>query len=234
MVTYCCFLSFWELAREPLRSAFISCFRTPLRVHVDIGKCLSPSVKLLSHVWLFVTLWTVAHQAPPSMGFSRQEYWSGLPLPSPEDFPHPGIEPRSPSLQADALTSQPPGKPSKCLNNALIPNHFTAVCLPKDICSIFLNEKVLARFNLFLAHISPPTVLAHPNWPGLVAELHSHSQKHSAPQYAQLWQEASRHLKSTAIRIWQHFLNFALQTRVKLTSLALEAPKVLGVYTVTK
>ena len=55
--------------------------------------------------------WTVAHQAPPSMGFSRQEYWSGLPFPAPGDLPDPGIEPRSPTLQADALTSAPPGKP---------------------------------------------------------------------------------------------------------------------------
>ena len=52
--------------------------------------------------------WTVAHQAPPSTGFSRQEYWSGLPFPSPGDLPDPGIEPRSPTLQADALTSAPP------------------------------------------------------------------------------------------------------------------------------
>ena len=49
-------------------------------------------VKSLSHVWLFATPWTIAHQAPPSMGFSRQEYWSGLPFPSPEDFPDPGME----------------------------------------------------------------------------------------------------------------------------------------------
>ena len=55
--------------------------------------------------------WTVAHHTPPSMGFSRQEYWSGLPFPSPGDLPDPGIEPRSPTLQADALTSAPPGKP---------------------------------------------------------------------------------------------------------------------------
>ena len=67
-------------------------------------------VKLLSRVWLFVTPWTVAHQAPPSMGFSRQEYWTGLPFPSPGDLPDPGIKPRSPALQADALTSEPPGK----------------------------------------------------------------------------------------------------------------------------
>ena len=55
--------------------------------------------------------WTVAHQAPLSMGFSRQEYWSGLPFPSPGDLPDPGIKPRSPALQEDALTSEPPGKP---------------------------------------------------------------------------------------------------------------------------
>ena len=67
--------------------------------------------KSLSCVRLFATPWTVAHQAPPSMGFSRQEYWSGLPFSSPGDLPDPGIEPRSPAIQADALTSEPPGKP---------------------------------------------------------------------------------------------------------------------------
>jgi len=66
-------------------------------------------VKLLSCVRLFATPWTVAHQAPLSMGFSRQAYWSGVPLPSPGDLPDPGIEPRSPAFQADALTSEPPG-----------------------------------------------------------------------------------------------------------------------------
>ena len=55
----------------------------------------SSEVKLLSHIWLFVTPWTVAYQAPPSMGCSRQEYWSGVPLPSPGDPPNPGIEPSS-------------------------------------------------------------------------------------------------------------------------------------------
>ena len=60
-------------------------------------------VKSLSHVQLFATPWTVAYQAPPSMEFSRQEYWSGLPFPSPGDLPNPGIKPGSPALQADAL-----------------------------------------------------------------------------------------------------------------------------------
>ena len=66
--------------------------------------------KSLSRVLLFVTPWTVAYQAPPSMGFSRQECWSGLTCPSPGDLPDLGIEPGSPALQADALTSKPPGK----------------------------------------------------------------------------------------------------------------------------
>ena len=64
-------------------------------------------VYLLSYVRLFAAPWTVAHQAPPSMGFSRQEYWNGLPLPSPGDLSDPGIEPRSAALQADTLTSEP-------------------------------------------------------------------------------------------------------------------------------
>ena len=68
-------------------------------------------VKSLSHVRLFATPWTVAHQAPLSMRFSRQKYLSGLPFPSPGDLPDPRIKPRSPSLQADALPSEPPGKP---------------------------------------------------------------------------------------------------------------------------
>ena len=59
-----------------------------------------------------VTPWTVAHQAPPSMEFSGQEYWSGLPFPSPGDLPNPGIEPGSPALQAEALQSEPPGNPN--------------------------------------------------------------------------------------------------------------------------
>ena len=57
--------------------------------------------------------WTVAYEAPQSMGFSSQEYWSGLPFPSPGDLPDPGVEPRSPALQADALPSQPPSKEGK-------------------------------------------------------------------------------------------------------------------------
>ena len=70
------------------------------------------SVQLLSRVRPFATPRTVARQAPLSMGFSRQEYWSGLPFPSPGDLLNLGIKPRSPALQADALTSELPGKPN--------------------------------------------------------------------------------------------------------------------------
>ena len=63
----------------------------------------------------FATTWTVAHQASLSMGFSRQEHWSGLPFPSPGDLPDPEIEPRSPALQVDSLLSGPPGKPQSTI-----------------------------------------------------------------------------------------------------------------------
>ena len=66
-------------------------------------------VCVLSHVGLFATPWTVAHQAPLSMGFSRQEYWSGLPFPSPGDLLDPGIEPMSPALAGRFFTSESPG-----------------------------------------------------------------------------------------------------------------------------
>ena len=64
-----------------------------------------------SHPRLFATPWTAACQAPLSMGFSRQEYWSGYPFPSPGDLPNPGIKPRSPTLQADSVPAKPQGKP---------------------------------------------------------------------------------------------------------------------------
>ena len=59
----------------------------------------------------FETAWTIVHQAPLSMGFPKQEYWSGMPFASSEDFPDPGIETKSPALQEDSSPSEPPGKP---------------------------------------------------------------------------------------------------------------------------
>ena len=89
-------------------------------VHI-INDCLK-HIKSVSEVYvnaqsfscvqLFSTLWIIAHQVPLSMGSSRQEYWSGLPFPSPRNLHNPGIEPMSPALQADSLPSEPPGKPT--------------------------------------------------------------------------------------------------------------------------
>ena len=76
----------------------------------ELGFVVRVKVKSLSRVQLFETPWTVTYQALLSMGFSRQEYWSGLPFPSPGDLPDPAIEPRSPALQADSLPCKPPGK----------------------------------------------------------------------------------------------------------------------------
>ena len=77
--------------------------------------------KSLSCVRLFVTPWTVARQAPLSMGFSRQEHWSGLPCPPPGDLPDPGIEPESPTFQVDSSPLSHLGSP--CYHQ-VIPNHF--------------------------------------------------------------------------------------------------------------
>ena len=70
-------------------------------------------VLVLSSVWLFATPWTLARQAPLSMRFSRWEYWSGQPFPSPGVLSNPGVEPGSPALQADSLPSVPPGTPTE-------------------------------------------------------------------------------------------------------------------------
>ena len=76
----------------------------------------SPQVFSFSlHIWLFETPWTVACQAPPSMDFSRQEYWNGLPCSPPRDLPNTGTKPRSPALQGVCLPSEPPGKPHEAL-----------------------------------------------------------------------------------------------------------------------
>ena len=80
-------------------------------------------MKSLSRVRLFATPWTVAYKAPLSMEFSRQEYWSGLPFPSPGDLPDPRIEPGSPALQADALPSESPGKSGILIALKPLPRH---------------------------------------------------------------------------------------------------------------
>ena len=87
--------------------------------------------------------WTITYQAPPSMGFSRQERWSGLPFPSPGDLPDPGIEPGSPALQADALPSEPQDLPKKDTSPHITPI-WSSPCL--------FSQQTFASYNrMFLA-----------------------------------------------------------------------------------
>ena len=106
-------------------------------------------VKSRSRVRLFVTLWTVVYQALPSMRFSRQEYWSWLPFPSPGNLPNPGTEPGSPALGADALTSEPPGKPAEVISRSL----------PKTLLS--LNKVLLTFKRPFSCTFSLPKITAN-------------------------------------------------------------------------
>ena len=109
----------------------------------------------LSCFQLFVIPWTVAHQAPLSMGFSRQEYWSGLPCPSPGYLPDPGIEPRSPALQADSLPTEPPGKPMNTGVGSLILLQGTLAKLPGkpkdgDNPNVYQLKNGLEKCGLFI------------------------------------------------------------------------------------
>ena len=92
---------------------------------------LKVKVKSLSRVQLFGTSWTVVYQVSPSMGSSRQKYWSGLPFPSPGDLPNPGIEPGCPALQADALPAEPTGK--SYLHSILIIKAKTLFCQQRSV-----------------------------------------------------------------------------------------------------
>ena len=94
------------------------CVRTPFAFHKEALK-VKVKVKSLSLVRLFAIPWTVAYEAPQSMEFSRQAYWSGFPFASPGDLPNPGIEPGSPALQSDALPSERPGKPKEGIKDLI-------------------------------------------------------------------------------------------------------------------
>ena len=86
----------------------------PTQANIGLPESLVAAAQSLNCVWLFAAPWAVACQAPLSMGFLRQEYWSGLPFPTPGNLPAPGIKPTSlvsPALQASFLWLLPPGKP---------------------------------------------------------------------------------------------------------------------------
>ena len=118
-----------------------------------LGHLIWSEVKSLSHVQFFETPWTVAYQAPQSMEFSRQEYWSGLPLPSPGDLPNPGIKPRSPTLQADALPLEPRGKPGNSYIVVFSRKIFGMRCETVFWTLFFL--KWLASFPQYYLHFNP-------------------------------------------------------------------------------
>ena len=105
-------------------------------------------VKSLSRVRLFATPGTIAYQAPPSMGFSRQECWSGLPFPSPGDLPNPGIEPRSPTLQVDSLSSEPPAKPPDICLGMRVKSCMVALFLVFERTSILFQQCRSFPFSL--------------------------------------------------------------------------------------
>ena len=104
--------------------------------------------QLLSRVQLCATLWIVAYQSPPFMEFSRQEYWSGLPFPTLGDLPDPGIKPRSPALQADALSSELPGKQVSSTFYGYM------VDIQKKVCIIITTIIIIRNMIIIISTIS--------------------------------------------------------------------------------
>ena len=123
--------------------------------------CTVVVVKLLSGVRLFVTPWTVACQSPLSMGFSRQEYWSELPFPSPRDLPKPGMEPGSPALQADSLPIELRGKHhvsactyAKLLSHVASLRLYEPYRLPSSLVQGILQARVLEWVAMLSSRVS--------------------------------------------------------------------------------
>ena len=117
----------------------------------DDVKCQS-----LSHVWFFVTPWTVACQAPLSLEFSRQEYWSGQPFPFPGDLPKPGIEPRFPALQVNSLLLEQPWKPSRVLVHEKLGDITVVYCQMFSLCidfCVFFFKNYLIRLHIWLLYV---------------------------------------------------------------------------------
>ena len=159
-------------------SADVECSHE-IKRHLFLGRKamtnLKAEAKSLSCVRLFATPWTVAYQAPQSVGFSRQEYWSGVLFPSAGDLPNPGIEPGSPALEADALTSEPPGGTPiprdgrrSFRSSPYISLLISLVCFPlcwlhpkQDLST--MNPCQLLVYTLLLASILGEEELLHPN-----------------------------------------------------------------------
>ena len=139
----------------------------------DLGTKISHvcvHAKSLSHVRIFVTLWTVAHQTPLSMGFSRQEYWSGLPWPPPGDLSNRGIKSGSSELQADSLPSEPLG--TRLTQKLDRYNNFLKVIHPRSLTSPALAGRFFTTRATWEAQLSPPATST---------ELPGHNQRVRAP-----------------------------------------------------
>ena len=124
---------------------FFIIFKTlGIQLSIFLSVAVKVKVKSLSRIQLFATPWTIAYQAPLSMEFSREEYWSGLPFPSQGELPDPGIERRSPALQAEVLPSEPPGKPD------------SDEYQPCTLLSIFVSTLLLNLQNKLKSKIKQP------------------------------------------------------------------------------
>ena len=130
------------------------CMKVPLAVssvcndgHKEKAESVNPSCCCSAVSDSFVTLWTVAHQSPLSMGFPRQEYWSGFPFPSPRDLSDPGNEHTSPALAGEFFTAEPPGKLHPIISAA---NHRggTMVCMRERCYYSSLRSPSYLRFCL--------------------------------------------------------------------------------------
>ena len=121
-------VSIWRILNSANQLSLVSRFifhrkKVETYIYVTIKLEYIPSMcecmlSCFTRVRLFATLWVIAHHSPLSVGFSRQEYWSGLPFPPPGDLLNPGIEPASPALQADSLPTEPPRGPNTFRNGA--------------------------------------------------------------------------------------------------------------------
>ena len=120
----------------------IYCTGTLLQAHCTMPDLTKFVLRRFSHVWFFVIPWSVACQAPLSMGFPRRESWSGLPFPPPGDLPIPGSEPLTPVAPALAcrfFTTEPPGK-------LLKPNWLSSYCVPDAKYLTILYLKLAAHW----------------------------------------------------------------------------------------
>ena len=148
--------SFTKLCFSPLSLQRVNIRRAPLSrpPASSVGLSLVPfhtalgCAQLLSCVRLFTTPWTAARLVPLSVGFSRQEYWSGLSCPPPGDLSNPGLEPRSPTLQVDSLSSEPPGKKATLIAALQLANDESKfLCIISCPLSKDLHDEFLPKFN---------------------------------------------------------------------------------------